>query len=242
LYDAGWRADSTTVNWAQSCLAQVLGHDVPQDGVIGLLTRQAIQEFQSQQQIPITGWLDGNTVEALRAACGEQEAFADGNMMELYDVEEPYPPPQWPTSRRFNPPPPQIIPAGRFETFSPCDAVLNDFDRLAAAADDLKALLQEEPPNFRDIANRADVVTAVSREMVDRLSTRRYVEAGCSRQDLATLASSVNVLRGPGEDADVGSWPPARSPRARGPRRQARESLGHLLAWCRRAANRFPRI
>jgi hypothetical protein len=174
----------------------------------------------------------------LRHRSGDQEAFSD----ELHDVEEPYPPPQWPPSRRFHPPPAQIIPTGPYQTFSPCSAVLDDFSRLAVAADDLKDALREQPPDLARIANRADVVTAVSREIVTRLSSRSYVRVGCIREDLDTLASSVNVLRGPGGDAEVGSWPPARSAREQGPRRQARESLRHLLAWCRRAASRFPDI
>ena len=78
--------------------------------------------------------------------------------------------------------------------------------------------------------------------LIARLRARRYVELGCGREDLATLASSVDVLRGPGEDTDVGSWPPVRSAREQGPRSQARQSLRHLLAWCRRGARLFPNI
>ena len=244
LYRAG-REDGLTdsmVKWAQACLARLLGPGVPQDGILGELTRNAIRQFQAEQQMPATGMLDGDTIVAIRAVCGEQEAAIDDSPMELRDVEEPYPPQPWPPSRRFNPPPPQTIPTGRYQTFSPCDAVLNDFDRLAAAADDLKDALRQQPADLARIANRADVVTAVSREIVARLSARHYVQVGCSRDDLATLASSVNVLRGPGADADVGSWPPARSGRAQGPRTQARQSLRHLLSWCRRAANSFPNI
>jgi hypothetical protein len=221
-------------------LARRLGPGVPQDGILGDLTQNAIRQFQAEQQIPATGMLDGDTIAAIRAACGEHEAVIDSGPMELRDVEEPYPLQPWPPSRRFNPPL-QNIPTGRFQSFSPCDAVLNDFDRLAAAADDLKDALRQQPADLARIANRADVVTAVSREIVARLSARHYVQVGCSREDLATLASSVNVLRGPGEDADIGSWPPARG-RAQGPRTQARQSLKNLLSWCRRAANSFPNI
>jgi Putative peptidoglycan binding domain len=244
LYRAGWEGapPDETVRWAQACLARLLGPGVPQDGILGVLTQNAIRQFQAEQQIPATGMLDGDTIAAIRAACGEQEAVIDGDPMELRDVEEPYPPQPWPPSRRFNPPPPQTIPTGRYQTFSPCDAVLNDFDRLAAAADDLKDALRQQPADLARIANRADIVTAVSREIVARLSARHYVQIGCSREDLATLASSVNVLRGPGADGDVGSWPPVRSGRAQGPRTQARQSLRHLLAWCRRAAKSFPNI
>jgi Putative peptidoglycan binding domain len=230
------------VRWAQACLAQLLGPGVPQDGILGVLTQNAIHHFQAEQQMPVTGMLDGDTIAAIRAACGEHEAVADGGGIELHDVEEPYPPQPWPPSRRFHPPPLQTIPSGRYRTFSPCDAVLNDFDRLAAAVDGLKAALREWPANLAWLQNRADAVTAISREIVTRLSARHYVELGCGREDLATLASSVNVLRGSGGDADAGSWPLARSAREQGPRSQARQSLRHLLAWCRRAARRFPRI
>lgn len=58
--------------WAQSCLAQVLGPWVVQDGSMGPATQGAIRTFQEQQQLPPTGVLDGNTVNALQAACGTQ--------------------------------------------------------------------------------------------------------------------------------------------------------------------------
>ena len=70
-------ADSLTspmISWAQSCLAQILGPWVQQDGTMGLSTRHAIQQFQSQQQLPVSGVLDSNTVEALQAACSGQQA------------------------------------------------------------------------------------------------------------------------------------------------------------------------
>jgi len=58
------------VAWAQACLAQLIGPWVPQDGIIGPGTRQAIAQFQGQQQLPPTGVLDDTTLEALQAACG----------------------------------------------------------------------------------------------------------------------------------------------------------------------------
>jgi hypothetical protein len=65
---------SSMVAWAQSCLGQLLGSSVPQDGILGPNTRQAIVQFQSQQQLPTTGVLDSNTVNALQAACSAQPA------------------------------------------------------------------------------------------------------------------------------------------------------------------------
>ena len=60
------------VAWAQSCLAQVLGPWVVQDGIMGPATQGAIRTFQQQQQLAATGFLDGPTVNALQAACGSQ--------------------------------------------------------------------------------------------------------------------------------------------------------------------------
>jgi hypothetical protein len=57
------------VSWAQSCLAQVVGPQVPQNGIMGEPTRHAIRKFQKQQQLPPTGMLDSATISALQAAC-----------------------------------------------------------------------------------------------------------------------------------------------------------------------------
>jgi peptidoglycan hydrolase-like protein with peptidoglycan-binding domain len=62
------------VTWAQGCLAQSVDPAVPQDGLLGPQTRQAIRTFQTQQQMPPTGILDANTVTALQAACNPQQA------------------------------------------------------------------------------------------------------------------------------------------------------------------------
>jgi hypothetical protein len=59
---------SALLPWAQNCLSQLMGPDAVQD------IQQAIQQFQSQQQLPATGMLDGNTVTALQAACSGQQA------------------------------------------------------------------------------------------------------------------------------------------------------------------------
>jgi peptidoglycan hydrolase-like protein with peptidoglycan-binding domain len=70
----GWRfpGGGPQVAWAQSCLAQVLGSWVLQDGIMGPNTQGAIRTFQERQQLPVTGVLDGVTVNALQAACGSQ--------------------------------------------------------------------------------------------------------------------------------------------------------------------------
>ncbi|HKE26047.1 MAG TPA: peptidoglycan-binding domain-containing protein [Bryobacteraceae bacterium] len=68
----GAGADPSTVAQAQACLAQILGSWVPQDGRMNSATQQAIQSFQAQQQLPVTGALDDNTMAAIQAACSAQ--------------------------------------------------------------------------------------------------------------------------------------------------------------------------
>lgn len=70
----GFAAPDQQVMWAQSCLAQVVDPNVPQNGFLGPRTRHAIQMFQSQQQLPSSGFLDDNTVNALQSACSGQQA------------------------------------------------------------------------------------------------------------------------------------------------------------------------
>jgi peptidoglycan hydrolase-like protein with peptidoglycan-binding domain len=63
--------------WAagiQACLAQLVGPWVPQNGIVGPLTRRAVQMFQGQQQLPVTGLLDNATVTALQSACSGEPA------------------------------------------------------------------------------------------------------------------------------------------------------------------------
>lgn len=156
-------------------------------------------------------------------------------------VEEPYQWPQWPPSRTLNPPL-QTVPVGPYKTSVPCRAVEDDFQRLTLAVGELKDLLRQSPPNLGSISNRADVVTALARRIVTLLQELWYVKKACTRQDMNQFASLVNTMRGGGADADIGSWPRATSPRVQGPRKQARQSLRHLLNWIRRAVREFPRI
>jgi len=108
---------SPTVTWAQGCLAQLIGQWVPQDGIMGPATRQAIVQFQMQQQLPSTGMLDDTTVSALQAACSGQQAAQDGSGV-VPPPAPASPPPaaqppasQQPMGRRHggNPPPTQEI-------------------------------------------------------------------------------------------------------------------------------------
>jgi hypothetical protein len=164
----------------------------------------------------------------------ELEAF------QLYGEAPPEQP--WPAGRTFNPPPAQIVPAGPFQTAATCDAVLTDFGKLTLAVGDLKNLLSQKPADIKAIGNRADIVTSLARQTVGRLQALFYQNQACTSQDLGAFASSVNVMRGPGGDADAGNWPVASSAAAQGSRKQARESLRHLLNWLRRAVREFPRI
>lgn len=84
---------SPIVAWAQSCLGQLLGPGVPQSGFIDVGTRQAIQQFQVQQQLPPTGVLDSNTVNALQVACGSQPLAPDGGFDSAAPAGPASPPP-----------------------------------------------------------------------------------------------------------------------------------------------------
>jgi Putative peptidoglycan binding domain len=238
------------VIWAQGCLAQLLGIELPRDGLIGPDTQRAIGAFQAQRLLPSTGTLDENTVNGLRAECGDQQEAAFGGDAGAefgeydldpsgIDLEGPHLEPGWPPGRRFNPGPPQIIPAGPYQT-SLCQAVNDDHDELLFAVDELKSRLRQRPSNPTIVENRSDNVRALCRRIVARLRNHVFLPRGCTRHDLRAFAEAVAVMRGPGEDADTGSWPPASSRREREARRAARESLKHLLAWIRDEAQRMP--
>lgn len=161
---------------------------------------------------------------------------------ELFDEYFQPAPPQWPSrSGAFNPQP-GTIPAGPYETFSPCQAIIDDFTELKFAVGDLKNRLRESPSNLGLVRNRSDIVRSLSRQIVARLQSGAYVQRGCTRQDMGLFARWVNGMRGRGADSDTGSWPRTPSRSAQAPRRAARESLRHLLNWFRRAERRFPRI
>lgn len=80
--------------WAsgiQACLGQLVGPWVPQNGIIGPRTRRAVQIFQQQQQLPVTGLLDSATIAALQSACSAPPSAAS-------QAPEPAPPPTAPDS------------------------------------------------------------------------------------------------------------------------------------------------
>jgi peptidoglycan hydrolase-like protein with peptidoglycan-binding domain len=88
----GGIAPDPQVSWAQGCLAQSVDPSVPQDGILGPQTRQAIQSFQAQQQLRSSGVLDPDTVSALQAACSGQQ----GPQPPAAAQPPPPPPPQGP--------------------------------------------------------------------------------------------------------------------------------------------------
>jgi hypothetical protein len=186
------------------------------------------------------GFCGGRSPGLEHEISARRRTFATGQLD--HDIEEPYQPPQWPSSRSFNPPAAQTIPTGPYQTFSPCDAIIDDMTRLSLAVDDLKNELRQRPSDRRHVGNRSDVVRAISRQIVARLQNLSYVREGCTQQDMQLFASSVATMRGEGSDLEAGSWPRASSAREQEPRRAARESLRHLLAWIRRAHRRFPQI
>ncbi len=64
-------AGSEYVRWAQSCLNQILGLQLPVSGVMDPETRSAVRSFQREQQLRTTGVLGPETEDALKAACGD---------------------------------------------------------------------------------------------------------------------------------------------------------------------------
>jgi hypothetical protein len=57
------------VRWAQNCLNQILGLQLPLNGVMGPETRSAVRSFQRQQGLRVSGIVGPDTEEALKAAC-----------------------------------------------------------------------------------------------------------------------------------------------------------------------------
>ena len=150
--------------------------------------------------------------------------------------------PQWPSSSAFNPPPAQIIPARPLQPLALCQPILDDYDELMFATEELKSQLRQRPSKPAMVTNRSDIVRKLSRQIVAQLRNRTYILRGCTKGDLEVFASSVNALRGGGADSDGGSWPLANTVSEREPRRAARESLGNMLAWSRRAVRAYPGI
>ncbi|HEY2148242.1 MAG TPA: hypothetical protein VGH32_09915 [Pirellulales bacterium] len=124
---------------------------------------------------------------------------------ELFD--EGYQWPQWPTSRSFKGPSSGTTPVGHPKAFAPCDALLDERRRLRLAVDEVKARLRERPTNPRRVAEAADVLTEMCRQIVSILRKRWYTKQGCTKYDLHLLAESVSAVR---EEARMPTSAPGR--------------------------------
>lgn len=61
---------SEQVRWVQFMLNSVLGTNLPTDGVMTSDLRAALSNFQSQQGLPVSGFIGPDTIDALRNAGG----------------------------------------------------------------------------------------------------------------------------------------------------------------------------
>lgn len=60
---------SEYVRWAQACLNQALGLQLPIDGIMTRETRSALRMFQERQGLPVTGVVGPDTEAMLNASC-----------------------------------------------------------------------------------------------------------------------------------------------------------------------------
>jgi hypothetical protein len=63
---------SEYIRWVQSALNDVLGLQLPVNGIVDRLTRSAIRSFQQQQGLPVDGTVGPDTERALLSARGQQ--------------------------------------------------------------------------------------------------------------------------------------------------------------------------
>jgi hypothetical protein len=104
--------DPQIVGWAQTCLAQVVGPWVQQDGNLGATTQRAIQIFQAQAQLPPSGALDDNTLIALQQTCQGQAAAPTGDAPAPQGGVTVFPP-----GEASAPPPAGGVPGSQTEIF-----------------------------------------------------------------------------------------------------------------------------
>jgi len=155
----GYGAQGGASQWAvgmQACLAQLVGSWVPQNGIIGPRTRRAIQMFQGQRQLPVTGLLDQTTANAIQAACSGPAAGPPG------DGAGPPPPPPGPpvASGAADAPPPGDAPpdAGEAEigaeaeqelrVDAPCQVQVEWHDQVPLAKDQQFSWAPDSPAVF----------------------------------------------------------------------------------------------
>ena len=103
--------DSQSMGWAQSCLSQITGGELLAGRPHGTQHAARHPEIpEQQQQLPVTGRLDQDTMTALQQACGDQGGDGDSPEMQAWTAEIP-PPAQFhsaPSSevqRQAGPPP-----------------------------------------------------------------------------------------------------------------------------------------
>jgi peptidoglycan hydrolase-like protein with peptidoglycan-binding domain len=140
LYSSGYgygvsQNPAPGIPWAQSCLAQTVGSWVPQDGVLGPGTRRAIKMFQTQQQLQVTGMLDGPTVAALQGSCAGQAGPAPTYPPTPGPMAAPGGPagaPQMPPETQG--PPEAAGEVGQYE-YGEQESMLNEMQEIALAAE-----------------------------------------------------------------------------------------------------------
>lgn len=67
------------MRWVQNALNQILGRQLPENGIAGPETRDAVREFQGSRGLPVTGLVGPKTEEALTAALAEKQPATTGN-------------------------------------------------------------------------------------------------------------------------------------------------------------------
>lgn len=79
---------SEYIRWVQNTLNQVMGLNLPVDGVIGVETRSAIRSFQTRQGLPADGIIGPPTEAALIAASGQRPPQVSDSTSEFeYELE-----------------------------------------------------------------------------------------------------------------------------------------------------------
>jgi hypothetical protein len=118
-----------------------------------------------------------------------------------FEVPEPF---QWPTERRYHPPPAQIIPTGPYDAV-PCGAKSN-LEDLSSAVDRLKKELRHRPLIKKSVSEALNDLASLNKRINVRMKNH------CTQQERKLFASKVRAML-----------------RRGGLPRQARQSLQTLL-------------
>ena len=115
----------------------------------------------------------------------EYETF--GEFEDLHDtyfeISEPF---QWPTERRYHPPPAQIIPTGPYDTV-PCGAKAN-WEDLSSEVDRLKKELRRRPLIKKSVSEVLNDLTSLNERINVRLKNH------CTHQERELFASKVRTM------------------------------------------------